>query len=68
MHSFNAIVHPEGSWWIIDIPELGQVTQARDAADIQAMATNLTATILDVDPSEVHIALSMQTPNEEPTP
>ncbi|MBG6240170.1 hypothetical protein IWX78_003165 [Mycetocola sp. CAN_C7] len=28
------------------------------------MATDLAAVILDVDPSEVHITVSMQTPSE----
>ncbi|WP_155849503.1 hypothetical protein [Arthrobacter sp. H20] len=64
MHSFNATARQEGTWWIIDIPELGQTTQARNAAAIQDTATDLAAVILDVDPSEVNVTVSMQTPSQ----
>lgn len=62
MHTFNATARREGKWWVIEIPELGQTTQARNVAEIQEMATDLAAIIRNVDPSEVQVTVSIQAP------
>lgn len=58
MEQFTATAHREGNWWVIEIPELGQTTQARKATDIDEMARDLIAVMRNVDPSEVQVAVT----------
>jgi hypothetical protein len=37
--TFTATARREGTWWIITVPELDAVTQARHVRDINEMAT-----------------------------
>lgn len=53
----------EGKWWFIDIPELGTATQARNIREIDHMANDLAAIWLDVDPSEVHVNVTIKLPD-----
>ena len=62
METFNATARRQGKWWVIEIPELGQTSQARTVAEVQEMATDLAAVIRDVDPSEVQVNVSVDTP------
>jgi DNA-directed RNA polymerase specialized sigma24 family protein len=62
METFNATARREGKWWVIEIPELGQTTQARTVAEIKIMATDLAAVMRDVDPSEIQINVAVDTP------
>lgn len=62
MRIFRATARREGKWWVVEIPELGQTTQARSISEIQGMATDLAAIIVDVDPVEVEIEVSIRTP------
>ncbi len=62
MKTFDATARREGKWWVIEIPELGQTTQARTVAEIQVMATDLAAVIQKVAPSEVQVNISVDTP------
>jgi hypothetical protein len=55
---FTATAHREGDWWVIEIPGLGQTTQARTAADIDVMARELIAIMRNVDPSEVQVTMT----------
>lgn len=58
MEQFMATAHREGDWWVIEIPELGQTTQARTAVDIDEMARDLIAIMRNVDPSEVQVTVT----------
>ena len=58
MEQFTATAHREGNWWVIEIPELGQATQARKATDIDEMVRDLIAVMRNVDPSEVQVAVT----------
>ena len=65
MEQFTATAHREGNWWVIEIPELGQATQARKATDIDEMVRDLDEMVRDliavmrnVDPSEVQVAVT----------
>lgn len=62
MEQFTATAHREGNWWVIEIPELGQATQARKATDIDEMARDLIAVMRNVDPSEVQVAVTALDP------
>lgn len=58
MEQFTATAHREGNWWVIEIPELGQTTQAHTAADIDEMARDLIAVMRKVDTSEVQVTMT----------
>lgn len=60
----EAVAHKEGKWWMIHIHELDQVTQASRAKDIQDMATDLAAAVLDLDPDEVQVNVTLRAPDE----
>lgn len=60
----EAVAHKEGKWWEIHIHELDQVTQASRAKDIQDMATDLAAVVLDLDPDEVEVNVTLRAPDE----
>lgn len=59
---FEAIAHKEGKWWEIHIHELDRVTQASRTKDIQDMATDLAATVLNVDPDQVTVHVTLRAP------
>ena len=61
---FEAIAHKEGKWWEIHIHELDRVTQASRTKDIQDMATDLAATVLNVDPDEVTVHVTLRAPGD----
>ncbi|MHB8245338.1 MAG: type II toxin-antitoxin system HicB family antitoxin [Acidimicrobiales bacterium] len=55
--TYRATVQREPGWWIVTVPELDLVTQARRVRDIQHMATDLVAAWLDADPADVRVEL-----------
>lgn len=59
---YQATVEREPGWWIVRVPELDLVTQARRIGDIQRMATDVVAAWLDVDPAIVHVEIEGFTP------
>jgi DNA-directed RNA polymerase specialized sigma24 family protein len=59
---YRATVEREPGWWIISVPELDLVTQARRIRDIQHMATDLVAAWLDADPTDVRVEIEDFTP------
>ncbi|MHB8289207.1 MAG: hypothetical protein ACYDEY_08225 [Acidimicrobiales bacterium] len=59
---YRATVEREPDWWIISIPELDLVTQARRIRDIRHMATDLVAAWLDKDPNDVRVEIEDFTP------
>jgi hypothetical protein len=59
---YRATVEREPGWWIISIPELDLVTQARRVRDIRHMATDLVAAWLDKDLNDVRVEIEDFTP------
>jgi DNA-directed RNA polymerase specialized sigma24 family protein len=59
---YLASAEREPGWWIIRVPELDLVTQARRIGDIQRMATDVVAAWLDVDPCTVNVEIEGFTP------
>jgi hypothetical protein len=43
MHHYKAEVTRDGRWWMIDVPEIDQLTQARRISEINEMARSLIA-------------------------
>jgi hypothetical protein len=55
MHTYDITVERDGRWWIIAVPELDQVTQARRISEIEDMARSLIAISTDIPLSEVGV-------------
>lgn len=55
MRTYTAHVYREGKWWMIAVPEIDGLTQARRLADAEAQARSLVSVDQDVAPSEVSI-------------
>jgi hypothetical protein len=58
MKSYEAIVTREGRWWMIEIPELDGLTQARRLDDVDQMAREYIAVTLDAPISQVAVSIS----------
>lgn len=48
----------EGRWWMIEVPEIDGLTQARRIDEIEAMTRSLIATIEDVLPSSIEVNIT----------
>lgn len=60
--TFDAIASREGRWWLVRVPALDAVTQARSIKEISVMATDLVAALLDVDDHEVIVNVTYELP------
>ena len=60
-NTYKANVTRDGKWWMIDVPELDAVTQARNEGEVQVMARDLIATILDCPVDDVAVDLNFET-------
>ncbi len=56
---YTAHVTREGRWWMVAVPEVDGLTQARRLSEAVPMARSLVAVTLDVDPEDLDIALSI---------
>ncbi|MDR0593475.1 MAG: hypothetical protein LBG60_09545 [Bifidobacteriaceae bacterium] len=59
--TYQATARREGAWWIIAIPELGAVTQARNVREIETMAQGLVTALLDLD-SAARVDVTLELP------
>lgn len=59
---YDAIARRGGKWWIIDVPALESVTQARRVNEIERQARGLVAAVLDLEESEVLVRVEIQLP------
>jgi hypothetical protein len=53
--TYNVTVTREGKWWMIDVPAIDGLTQARRLSEIKDMAISLIAITLDVPASQVGV-------------
>lgn len=58
MTTYHVHVTREGKWWMIAIPELKGLTQARRLSEVDTMAREWIAVTLDCEIDEVSIILS----------
>jgi hypothetical protein len=49
----------EGKWWMVHIPELDGLTQARNVAEIEGMARDYIAVTLEVPQETVALSVAM---------
>ena len=58
MHRYQVVITRDGRWWMISVPEIDGLTQARRLADVEQMARELIAVTLDVRLSEVAVEVT----------
>ena len=57
---YEATATREGRWWLIRVPEIDAVTQARRASEINEMTAGLIQAVLDLDsPPEVTVTIEL---------
>lgn len=55
MHTYDITVERDGRWWMITVPEIGQVTQARRITEIEDMARSLVAISTDAPLTDIAV-------------
>ncbi|GAA4987288.1 type II toxin-antitoxin system HicB family antitoxin [Actinopolymorpha pittospori] len=58
--TYRAVVSRDGQFWLIRVPELDIVTQARSVDEIDHMARDLIAVWLEVDPATVGLIVTRE--------
>jgi hypothetical protein len=56
---YQVEVTRDGRWWMISVPEIDGLTQARRLAEVEQMARELIAVTLDVRLSEVAVDVTL---------
>lgn len=64
VNTYVVNVTREGRFWHIDVPEIDRVTQARNVAEIELMARDLIAIMLEVEPDSFDIDVRIELPAE----
>jgi hypothetical protein len=57
MSSHHVTVTREGRWWMIEIPAVAGLTQARRLSEVEEMARSYIVVDRDVPPSEVRVVI-----------
>lgn len=55
MTTFEVKVYRDGKWWMIEIPEIDGLTQARRLGEVEDMARSFIAVDQDLAPSEIEL-------------
>lgn len=55
MPRYDVTVARDGRWWMIHVPEIDQLTQARHPGEIEQMARDLIAVSTDTPVAEVSV-------------
>lgn len=64
-HRYRVVAKRFGGWWAISVPELrGVHSQARRLDQVEDMARDAIALMLDVDPEDVSVAVEPVLPKE----
>jgi hypothetical protein len=58
-HEYKVDVTREGRWWMIHVPEIDQLTQARRVDEIEDMARSLIALTTDVPLADVAVDVTI---------
>jgi len=57
--TYQANVERDGTWWMIHVPEIDGLTQARSLTEAAKMARSLIAITLDTDPASFDVNLTI---------
>ncbi|WP_100485974.1 hypothetical protein [Mycobacteroides abscessus] len=55
MRTYDIQVTRDGKWWMINVPEIDQLTQARHDGEVEQMARELIASWLDISMEDVAV-------------
>jgi hypothetical protein len=58
MHEYDVRVTRDGRWWMIEVPEIDQITQTRRVSEIEEMARSLIAISTDTPLADVRVHIS----------
>ncbi len=58
--TYRVVVAREGKWWMVHVPELDALTQARRLGEVESMARSLIAITLDAAPDSFAIAVELE--------
>lgn len=64
--AYTVRVTRDRAWWMIHVPALRALTQARRLSEVQEMACSLIAITLDVPPEQVQIRIEIETAGKIP--
>lgn len=65
MNTYTAVCTRSGDWWAISVPELkGVHTQARRLEQVEAMARDAIALMLDTEPDSFAVTIEPEVPAE----
>lgn len=59
MRTFDALVTREGKWWMIGLPQIDGLTQARRLSEAELMAREFVASSLDLPLSDVAVRIEL---------
>jgi hypothetical protein len=60
MSKYTAEVERDGKFWMIRVPEIDYLTQARDVREIERMARDLIATVEDIPADSFELAVHIK--------
>ena len=60
MKTYTAVVERDGKWWMVSIPEIDGLTQARTLTDARKMASSLIAITLDIPVDAFNVTLDVR--------
>ena len=63
MKTYQVVAGRDGKFWLVHIPELGRYTQARNLPEVEIMARELIALVLDISPDSFHIERQVDLPD-----
>lgn len=61
---FHANAYLDGKWWMVEIPELGGLTQARKLTEVTLMAREFIAATLDIPIDSFEFELTIERVHE----
>jgi len=59
-HTYKALVTREDRWWMVHVPEIGGLTQARRLSEAKSMARSLVAITLDIPPDSFEVDVEVE--------
>ncbi|GLI27479.1 hypothetical protein ARHIZOSPH14_17210 [Agromyces rhizosphaerae] len=60
--AYRANARRDGRWWLVEVPELDTVGQARNTAEVEEVAREVIALWLDVEPDAFDVAVTFEIP------
>lgn len=64
---YDVVAEPEGRWWVVTVPALDIVGQARHLSEIDDVATDIICLWLGCSASEITTSVTLKVPDTTPT-